>query len=103
MIKASIYKPITMLMVILTVVVFGIYTYSMMPVNMLPNFEVPVVTATVKYTGASTDELETTVIKPVEDQVELIDGIDYPQGYSPKAVPESKHLYSDLKFSPFRP
>ena len=77
MIKASIYKPITMLMVILTVVVFGIYTYSMMPVNMLPNFEVPVVTATVKYTGASPDELETTVIKPVEDQVELIDGIDY--------------------------
>ena len=48
MIKASIYKPITMLMVILTVVVFGVYTYSMMPVNMLPNFEVPVVTAVVQ-------------------------------------------------------
>ena len=33
MIKASIYKPITMLMVILTVVVFGLYTYSMMVVG----------------------------------------------------------------------
>ena len=81
MIKASIYKPITMLMVILTVVVFGIYTYSMMPVNMLPDFEVPVVTAVVPYTGASPEELESTVIKPVEDQVELIDGIDYVTAY----------------------
>ena len=81
MIKASIYKPITMLMVILTVVVFGIYTYSMMPVNMLPDFEVPVVTATVRYTGASPEELESTVIKPIEDEVELIDGIDYVKAY----------------------
>lgn len=81
MIKASIYKPITMLMVILTVVVFGIYTYSMMPVNMLPDFEVPVVTAMVRYTGASPEELESTVIKPIEDEVELIDGIDYVKAY----------------------
>ncbi len=82
MIKASIYKPITMLMVILTVVVFGIYTYSMMPVNMLPKFEVPVVTAVVPYTGATPEELQSTVVKPVEDQVELIDGIDYVKVYA---------------------
>lgn len=81
MIKASIYKPITMLMVLLTVVVFGLYTYSMMPVNMMPDFEVPVVTAVVQYTGATPEELETTVIKPIEDQVELIDGIDYTTAY----------------------
>ncbi|MFA6835692.1 MAG: efflux RND transporter permease subunit [Fibrobacteraceae bacterium] len=81
MIKASIYKPITMLMIILTVVVFGIYTYQMMPVNMLPDFEVPVVTAVVQYKGATPEELESTVIKPVEDQVELIDGLDYVKAY----------------------
>ena len=77
MIKASIYKPITMLMVILTVVVFGIYTYRMLPVNLLPDFEVPVVTAVVIYTGANPDELVSTVIKPTEEQLELLDGIDY--------------------------
>ena len=76
MIKASIYKPITMLMVLLTVVVFGIYTYRMMAVNMLPDFTIPVVTAVVVYPGASPEELESTIIKPIEDQVELIDGID---------------------------
>ncbi|MBQ3840787.1 MAG: efflux RND transporter permease subunit [Fibrobacter sp.] len=79
MIKASIYKPITMLMVILTVVVFGLYTYSMMVVDLMPKFEVPVVTATMIYAGASPEEIETTVIKPVEEQVELVDGIDYVQ------------------------
>ena len=53
MIKASIYKPITMLMVILTVVVFGIYTYRMMVVDLMPKFDVPVVTAVIVYAGAN--------------------------------------------------
>ena len=79
MIKASIYKPITMLMVILTVVVFGIYTYRMMVVDLLPKFEVPVVTAVIIYSGATPEEIETTVIKPIEEAVELVDGIDYVQ------------------------
>ena len=79
MIKASIYKPITMLMVILTVVVFGLYTYSMMVVDLMPKFEVPVVTATIIYQGANPEEIESTIIEPIEDQVELVDGIDYVQ------------------------
>ena len=79
MIKASIYKPITMLMVILTVVVFGLYTYSMMVVDLMPKFDVPVVTATIIYQGANPEEIESTIIKPLEDQVELVDGIDYVQ------------------------
>ncbi|MCQ2060262.1 MAG: efflux RND transporter permease subunit [Fibrobacter sp.] len=79
MIKASIYKPITMLMVILTVVVFGIYTYTMMVVDLMPKFDVPVVTGTVIYAGANPEEIETTIVKPIEEQVELVDGIDYVQ------------------------
>lgn len=79
MIKASIYKPITMLMVILAIVVFGIYTYSMMVVDLMPKFDIPVVTGTIVYPGANPEEIETTIIKPIEDQVELVDGIDYVQ------------------------
>ena len=79
MIKASIYKPITMLMVILTVVVFGLYTYTMMVVDLMPKFDVPVVTGTIIYQGANPEEIETTIIKPIEEQVELVDGIDYVQ------------------------
>lgn len=68
-----------MLMVILTVVVFGIYTYTMMVVDLMPKFDVPVVTGVIVYSGANPEEIETTVIKPVEEAVELIDGIDYVQ------------------------
>ena len=68
-----------MLMVILTVVVFGIYTYRMMVVDLMPKFDVPVVTAVVVYPGANPEEIETTIVKPAEEQVELVDGIDYVQ------------------------
>lgn len=81
MIKVSIYKPITMLMVILAVVVFGFYTYSMMAVDLLPKFEIPVVTAFVTYAGASPEDVESTVLKNSEDALELIDGIDYVKSY----------------------
>lgn len=66
-------------MVILTIVVFGLYTYSMMVVDLMPKFDIPVVTGTVIYPGASPEEIENTIIKPIEDQVELVDGIDYVQ------------------------
>ena len=68
-----------MLMVILTVVVFGLYTYTMMVVDLMPKFDVPVVTGTIIYQGANPEEIETTIIKPIEEQVELVDGIDYVQ------------------------
>lgn len=82
MIKASIYKPITMLMVVLVFVVFGIYTYRMLPVNMLPDFDIPYVSAVVVYSGASPEELISSVIKVAEEQLELIDGIDYVASYA---------------------
>lgn len=82
MIKASIYKPITMLMVVLVFVVFGMYTYRMLPVNMLPDFDIPYVTAVVVYSGASPEELISSVIKVAEEDLELIDGIDYVQSYA---------------------
>ncbi len=68
-----------MLMVILTVVVFGIYTYRMMVVDLMPKFDIPVVTGVVVYPGANPEEIETTIVKPIEEQVELVDGIDYVQ------------------------
>lgn len=82
MIKASIYKPITMLMVVLVFVVFGMYTYRMLPVNMLPDFDIPYVTAVVIYSGASPEELISSVIKVAEEDLELIDGIDYVASYA---------------------
>ena len=70
MIKASIYKPITMIMVILTVVVFGLYTYSMMVVDLMPKFDVPVVTATIIYQVQELGNREHgTRIEPTADVV----------------------------------
>ncbi|MBR6834369.1 MAG: efflux RND transporter permease subunit, partial [Fibrobacter sp.] len=48
-------------------------------VDLMPKFDVPVVTGTIIYPGANPEEIETTIIKPIEEQVELVDGIDYVQ------------------------
>ena len=65
-----------------------------MAVNMLPDFTIPVITAVVVYPGASPEELESTIIKPIEDQVELIDGIDYTTAYARKLC----HICDDVQY-----
>jgi len=63
-------------MVILALVVIGAFSYSKMGVDLYPDINFPVVAVTTVYPGASPQEIETTVIKPIEEAVGTIAGID---------------------------
>ncbi|NLB63835.1 MAG: efflux RND transporter permease subunit [Fibrobacter sp.] len=76
MIRTSIYRPILMLMILTTFVVFGIYTFRLTPVAMMPEFDIPYVTIQLIYPGAGPREIENSVLEEIEEQLELLDGID---------------------------
>ncbi len=65
-------------MLIMSVVIFlyGIYTYIVLPKQEYPIVDSPVVVITVVYPGASAEDMENLVAKPVEDAVMRIDGFD---------------------------
>ncbi len=75
--KASIRRPIAMTTLILCLMIFGILAYRNIGVDLLPQVDVPYVTITVVYPGASPDEIETTVAKKIEDAVVQVDGIKH--------------------------
>ena len=69
-------KPLAVLMVVLLTVGLGVLGYSSLGADLLPAVDVPVITITTTYPGAGTAEIETDVVKPVEDAVSGISGID---------------------------
>lgn len=60
---------------ILSLVVFGLASYSRMGVNLFPDVDFPIVTVTVPYEGADPETVETEVTDVIEEAVNTISGI----------------------------
>lgn len=69
-------RPVFTVMLVSAPVVLGIIAYARMGVDLLPNVEIPVVTVTTTLKGASVEEMETSVTKPIEEIVNTVSGID---------------------------
>ncbi|MCL1837346.1 MAG: efflux RND transporter permease subunit, partial [Treponema sp.] len=65
----SIKRPVTILMGSLALIIFGLLAWFTLPVLLLPETAIPVVTIVTVYPGASPLSIETQVTKPIEDQI----------------------------------
>lgn len=65
-----------MLMVILALVVLGLRAYGEMPIQRYPDIDFPFVSIVVPFVGASPEDVEDLVLKPIEDAVTGISGVD---------------------------
>ncbi len=75
MISTFIRRPVFTTMFILLLVVFGIRSYPDIGVDLNPDVDVPIVSVRVTYDGASPEEMETLVTKPIESRVSQVAGI----------------------------
>jgi HAE1 family hydrophobic/amphiphilic exporter-1 len=57
-------------------IVLGLVGRSRLGVDLLPNVEMPVVVVTTTLKGASVEEMETSVTKPLEEIINTVSGID---------------------------
>lgn len=69
-------RPVFAVMLITALVVLGIFSYARLGVDLYPNVDIPTVTITTTLKGASVEEMETAVTKPIEEAINTIDGID---------------------------
>jgi len=75
MIATFIKRPVFTTMFILLLVVFGIRCYPEIGVDLNPDVDLPIVSVRVTYDGASPQEMETLVTKPIENRVSQVSGI----------------------------
>lgn len=74
--RISVNQPVFATMIMVALMVFGIYSFQRLPIENLPDVDFPVVAVVVAYPGASPEAVENDVIKPIEDAVNTISGID---------------------------
>ena len=75
LVEFSVRRRITILMVTVTVVLFGAIGYSSLSVNLLPDLSYPTLTVRTEYTGAAPSEIETLISEPVEEAVGVVKGL----------------------------
>ncbi len=69
-------RPIFTAMLVTAPIVLGIASYGKLGVDLYPNIDLPIVTITTTLRGASAEEMESSVTKPIEEAVNTVSGID---------------------------
>lgn len=73
--NASTKRPIAMTCCIIVLLLLGVVSYRNLGLDFFPDVQVPYVTVTVVYPGASPEEIEVDVAKRLEDAVGTLDGL----------------------------
>jgi hydrophobic/amphiphilic exporter-1 (mainly G- bacteria), HAE1 family len=81
LVKTAVKRPILTTVTVFSLALMGFLSYFNLPLNTIPEVEIPFVTVQVIYPGASPEEIETNVTKKIEDEVYTISGIDFVESY----------------------
>jgi len=76
MIEFFVKRPITTIMFVCVFVVLGIFSFYTLSIERTPKVDFPIVTVSVEYPGATPLEVETLVVKQIEDAVSELSEID---------------------------
>lgn len=74
--KFSVKKPMTVFVAVIIVIILGVVSFTNMTPDLLPNMDFPYVVVMTTYPGASPEEVETTVTKPMEQSMATLEKIE---------------------------
>lgn len=82
----SIKRPVAMMMTIIAMIIFGIVAFISLPIDLMPNIELPYVTVQAMYIGAGPEEIENSVVKPVEEELSTVSNVKNITAYALEGV-----------------
>ena len=75
--RTSIRQPVFATMVMVAILVLGIFAYVRLPVEQMPDITPPMVSVMIDYPGASPDAVENDVVRPIENVINTVSGVDH--------------------------
>ena len=84
--KFSVKRPYTVLVGVLLILILGFVSITKMTTDLLPSMNLPYAVVYTTYIGASPEEVETTVTRPVESSMATISNIKNIQSVSSENV-----------------
>jgi HAE1 family hydrophobic/amphiphilic exporter-1 len=73
--KFSVKKPFTVIVAVILVLILGVVSFTKMQTDLLPNMNLPYVMVMTTYGGASPEEVESSVTKPIEQALASVSGM----------------------------
>ena len=74
--EISIKRPLMICTVFIALILFGLISYNGLNYNLLPSFSAGQINIKTTFAGASPQDIETKVTKPIEDAISTVEGID---------------------------
>jgi HAE1 family hydrophobic/amphiphilic exporter-1 len=84
--EIAIKRPLLLIVIFTVLILFGVQCYLKLNYNLIPKIEVPTVSVSTIYPGASAIEVQTTVTKILEDAFSSVEGLDQINSTSQESV-----------------
>ncbi|MCI0515812.1 efflux RND transporter permease subunit [candidate division KSB1 bacterium] len=68
-------RPVAILMVVIGVCVFGWISYKQLSLNLMPDISYPSLTVRTEYVGTAPEEIETTISRPIEQVLGVVNSL----------------------------
>lgn len=80
--ETSVKRPVAVIMAVMVFVVMGLYSLSMLSMDMMPEMELPYIAVITQYSGVAPTEIENLVTKQIEGALNSVSGIKSTQSTS---------------------
>ncbi|HYE87478.1 MAG TPA: efflux RND transporter permease subunit [Vicinamibacterales bacterium] len=74
--RLAIERPVTMFMISMVIILLGSISLSKLPVDLMPDTQMPTITVRVNYSGVGPLEMEELVTRPIEQAVSAVAGLE---------------------------
>ena len=78
--------PVSTALIAITILILGIVSFVQLPVDLLPNITIPIVSTITFYPGAGPMDMEQSVTVPIERTVSSVNDVDYVQSTTREGV-----------------
>ncbi|MEK6570032.1 MAG: efflux RND transporter permease subunit, partial [Bacteroidota bacterium] len=78
--------PVSTGLIAITILILGIVSFMQLPVDLLPNITIPVVSTITFYPGAGPMDMEQSVTVPIERTVSSVNDVDYVQSTTREGI-----------------
>ena len=76
MVKFLIHRPIAVIMVFLALLLIGLATTTSIPVSLMPDIDIPVISVRISSTDMPTRQLENTIVKPIRNLLKQVNHVE---------------------------
>ncbi|HHN75195.1 MAG TPA: AcrB/AcrD/AcrF family protein [Acidobacteria bacterium] len=73
--QVTVNRPVAILMVTLAVMIFGLFSYRLLPLELMPDISYPSLTVRTQYEGAAPQEVEENLTRPLEEALGVVGGL----------------------------